>query len=361
MKKTIILIANLSVSLSANAIDLYGLNPHEADSVLKKYGKEISNIELKLQKDFVADTSPHTSKKIDQLIHKRMDLMDKIKKEKGYLLVDFQTIFYPYNNVYYSTIEIVDKNNPQRMRFVNAMNMKKPQEKASPHSLDLIGKMDEYAHLGMDMLFRKELGTKEYLCPVYHCIVGFDHPKLKPYLKEFNHGVIQQKKLILQTLNQDKNPERRTAAAFLVGHFQDPKEIISVLFSHVNDKDDGVRNAVMRVIATTMQKSKISDVDVMPFINALDSPYITDRNKALLVLSETTVNANSKKLILQKGGEHLISLLRLKQPNNHDAAYIILKKISGKDFGSTNVKAWSQWVAAASTPHTLTSHPDSVA
>ena len=132
-----------------------------------------------------------------------------------------------------------------------------------------------------------------------------------------------------------------------MGHFKNPREIISVLSSHVDDQNDGVRNNVMRVIGETVDRAKLKEIDITPFLNALDSPYTTDRNKALLVLSAAVNTASSKKLALQKGGDKLLAILRLQQPNNHDTAYIILKKISGKDFGSTNVAAWEKWVASA--------------
>ncbi|WP_332248013.1 HEAT repeat domain-containing protein [Legionella tunisiensis] len=70
---------------------------------------------------------------------------------------------------------------------------------------------------------------------------------------------------MIDTLNNDPDPSRRAAAAFLMGHFKDPNEIISLLMVHVNDRDSGVRNNVMRVIAATMFKANIAPIDVVPF------------------------------------------------------------------------------------------------
>ena len=354
MKKIIILIANLTVSFGANAIDVYGVNPIDAENILKKYGAEVNKIELVLQKEVLTmKPNENFSKETEKLIARRLAIMNEMKREKGYLLVDFQTVYYPFEKAYYSTIEVVDKKNPERMRFVSVMPMTHVQEKVMFHKPDLISEMEKYMYLSMHMLMNNELGSTALLCPVYHCTVGFEHSKLKPYLTVFNKGVIQQKKLIVDTLNHDKDPNRRTAAAFLIGHFQDPHEIISLLSPHVDDKDDGVRNGVMRVIGATMSKAKITNIDIIPFIGALDSPYITDRNKALLVLTKMAVSASAKQLILEKAGEKLLSILRLQQPNNHDSAYLLLKTISAKDFGPTNVSAWSKWVSSAVTvvPH----------
>lgn len=91
---------------------------------------------------------------------------------------------------------------------------------------------------------------------------------------------------------------------------------------------------------------KITQINVLPFLRLLDSPYTTDRNKALFVLFNS-LDSHSKRIILQKGKVKLLALLRLKQPNNHRISYLLLKKISGKDFGENNSKAWEKWFSAA--------------
>ena len=67
--------------------------------------------------------------------------------------------------------------------------------------------------------------------------------------------------------------------------------------------------------------------------------FCTDRNKALGILSEAVKSNAMKKIVMQQGGEKLINLLKLKQPNNHDLAYLTLKRISDQDFGEYNVSA----------------------
>ena len=170
----------------------------------------------------------------------------------------------------------------------------------------------------------------------------------------FNEGAVKEKTLILNTLKHDPNPERRAAAAFLVGHFQDPHEILSVLLPQVTDKDEDVRNNVMRVMGTTMMKAKISDINIEPILALLDSPSTTDRNKALIILLTAVESDAVKKQILQKGTNNLLAILRLEQPNNHDWAYHILKKISGKDFGETNLDAWRKWYSVTKKTNFIT-------
>ena len=233
------------------------------------------------------------------------------------------------------------------MRFLNDAKKNEYTAKKRAHKQDIVEEMITYNNEGFALLLAHKVSSFSSDCPVYHCGVGFKHPKLKPYLAKFNTGAVQERGFIIDTLNHDPDPERRAAAVFLIGHFLDPHEIISLLSSHISDKDEDVRNNVMRVIATTMVKAKINTIDVMPFLDALDSPYATDRNKALYVLFVASNDKKSQGVILQKGGAKLLSLARLKQPNNHYWAYGILKKISGQDFGPTNIVAWSAWVSSA--------------
>lgn len=334
-----------SASTSA-AVDVYGVDPATSVKILKKYSKSIGEIESHLQQEMAKENpAERMDHPLDNIAKKRLALIAEITKKNNYKYVNFDTIFYPADNSLYTTIEIVDKNHPERIRFVNSTPYRKL-EKGISHKLDLIDEMNIYTGIGMDLIINKQMSSAMGSCPVYHCGVGFNHPKLKPYLRLFNNGAIKNKKLIIETLNHDPDPERRAAAAFLVAHFNNPQEIIAVLSPHITDKDEGVRNNVMRVIGETVGNAHITNLDIMPFIDALDSPYTTDRNKALLVLSNAMQSKALRKELLEKGSDKLLALIQLKQPNNHDLAYSILKKISGKDFGATNVVAWSKWVAA---------------
>ncbi|WP_019217962.1 hypothetical protein [Legionella tunisiensis] len=78
----------------------------------------------------------------------------------------------------------------------------------------------------------------------------------------------------------------------------------------------------------------------------MTSPKTTDRNKALSVLAKAAESRDDKNYY-SKGGDKLLAILKLKQPNNHEIAYIILKKISGKNFGENNIDAWKKWLESA--------------
>lgn len=345
MKKIVIFIFSYAVSLSINAaniVDVYGTDPKKADDLIKNYGTQVSELTTKFMDEMAKAEKKLSNKEQDSLkttYQNKIKLCNRIKQHYGFSYVDFDTIFYPDDKDLYTTIEVITKNDNNRLRFVN--ERVKPSSQKPKH--DLIEKMMEYQTTCGQLIVSKQLDTKIIECPVYHCLPGFTHLKLKDNFALFNARAIKEKELILRTIKNDPNPERRTAAIYLMGHFDDPKEIISFLNNHITDPDNGVRNSAMRVIGLTMEKAKIHEIDVMPFLSLLDSPYDTDRNKALLVLLNAASWQKAKELIIQNGKDRLIALLRLKQPNNQGMAYLLLKQISGNDFGPHNFEAWEQW------------------
>lgn len=343
IKKTLCASAFLfSVNVLAQGhIDLYGDDPTHAKAILKKYGRSIEQIESAILKNMTTEPYRETmSPASEKLLTRRQALIEKIQKEYGYTFVAFDTIYYGGNQGDYTTIEVVSPKQPERMRFVETPF------RPVKHQLknDVITQMNQYAVNTMMQFAKTRKNPASGICPVFHCIGSFDTPQFKTYLKAFNDTAIKKPDFILNTIKSDPDPERRAAAVFLVGHFKNPNEIIQILLPYALDKNAGVRNNAMRVIGETMRKAKIYDIDVNPLITLLDSPYDTDRNKSLFVLSEATKSTTSKAVIKQQGFEKLLNLLALKQPNNHELAYQILKTISGKDFGEHNLTAWTKWV-----------------
>ncbi len=50
-------------------------------------------------------------------------------------------------------------------------------------------------------------------------------------------------------------------------------------------------------------------------------------------------------MVATRAGATLLAMLRLQQPNNHDFAYSILKRISGQSFGERDYAAWEAWLS----------------
>ncbi|MBA2649510.1 MAG: HEAT repeat domain-containing protein [Legionella sp.] len=346
MKKVALFILAYVISLDIQAtdiIDVYGTDPIKTKDLLSRYGTEValySAQSFNLTKDSESKDAQH-QKALETLFKHRTQLLDQIKKQYGFAFVNFDTIYYPADKKVYTTIEVVEKENTSRLRFIT----KETKPEAQAPKQDLVEEMIQYQSDWAKVMV-SGYNKQETECPVFHCFPGFSHPSLQKRFTLFteNVGKDKEKELILQTLKQESNAERRTAAAFLMGHFKDPTKIISLLTQYVMDSDSGLRNAAMRVINETMNKAHIHEINPLPFLSLLDSPYDTDRNKALLILINAANEKKSRELIIQHGKASLISLLRLKQPNNHKDSYTLLKKISGKDLGENNYASWKQWI-----------------
>lgn len=320
-------------------VDVYGVDEKTANHVLEKYASLVRLVEKDKMDDFIQmNYGKNNAKRTLEILNKKEKLIKYIQKKENFIFVDLQTIHYPDEKDIYTTIEIIRADEPSRLKFIP-----KETTKIYPEQKDIIKKMQDFQQISMNLLVTNKTNPKNEFCPVFHCLAPFSHPILKPYLTEFNDAAAHDKKKIISTLNTDENPERRAAAAFLIGHFTNPQEIIKTLIPHINDNSNSVRNNVMRVLGATIYKANIANVDVVPFINQLDSPYVTDRNKALYVLFAIANSPSGKKQILNHGKEKLVQILRLKQPNNHDIAYFILKMISNKEYASTDIKGWEKW------------------
>lgn len=332
-------------TMAAHVIDLYGYTGKNKDIIIKKYSKTIETMVDELQHQMTHPDTEH-SKRLEVFALKKNKLSTAIKQETHALYVDFNTVFYPGNPTAYTTIEVIDKQDPERLRFVRP---DRPPLSAKPSKThDVIDDMIRYTDIGMQLAFRNKALLQGKPCPVYHCVWGFNARALKPFLQRFNTGVIHEKKLIEWTLKHDQSPKRRAAAALLVGHYTDAKSIYTVLVPRIADKDDGVRNNAMRVLGATLATSPVKTFDIAPLLSLLDSPYETDRNKALFMLFQVVQSDKiAKRYLIHHGENALLSLLALKQPNNHELAYLILKQVSGQDFGEYNLTEWRHWLRHA--------------
>jgi hypothetical protein len=71
----------------------------------------------------------------------------------------------------------------------------------------------------------------------------------------------------------------------------------------------------------------------------------------LATIDGLATRPENKNIHIREAGPKLIEILKLLQPNNHDFAYAILKKISGKDFGERNYEAWGRWLHSQTKKH----------
>lgn len=183
-----------------------------------------------------------------------------------------------------------------------------------------------------------------------HCALGFNHPDLEHREDVFIEKVPGRVAQLTAVLRNDRDHERRAAAAFLLAYAKDRKQVIDALLPSIDDPSSKVRNNVLRVLVMIQQNADKVVVPLKPVLAAMRFPTTTDRNKAAYLLAGIATHASTadRARIARELGDTLLVMAAMKQPNNRDPAIDILKAISGEDHG-TDVAAWRAWLDRRST------------
>lgn len=181
-------------------------------------------------------------------------------------------------------------------------------------------------------------------CPAYHCPFGHKHPKLKSFEKTFVEGSQKHATRLIEIQAIDKRFEYRAAATYVLAYLKDGKKVVGCMMDRIRDPHDLVRNNALRVLSHIAEFHRNLLIPILPVIEALDFPRVSDRSKALLVLYGLSLSSRDyKKKILENGVPTLIRLLASGQPGHRDPAHAILKAISGKTLPASNLIAWKRW------------------
>ncbi len=321
-------------------VDIYRTNQITVNEIYDRFSKELKEIT-----NITESLGPNISEEeMRRIVNLKEKITAEIMKMANFSYINISPILYPESNKVYITIDMVDEKDKDRLSYFA------PEPKQTISDPDnLILKWTEYTKLGIYSYYKKNkkilLQTK---CPVYHCTAGFNEPELKKYENLFNDLVLKNKEQIIDVLRNDQDKNKRAAAAFLLAHIKDGKELVKILIPSMYDSSSYVRNNVMRVLGATLERVKVSDFPVDKVIVALDFPSETDRNKALYILLSLSNQPKYAKYIRTHAATLLINHLKMFQPNLHDGSYEVLTKISGKKYGERDYKAWQDWLDQAS-------------
>lgn len=312
---------------SIYGLDTFGSKRISSVEVSAQYGPKIN--------DFVVAAKNQSPEYYE--IKKQIEMA--IKDQFGFAYVNLSLItYFKPNPGDYITVDVVEPEDvSKRMSFL-------PEPKGQFEDPDgLIALWEEYFLAGVEL---QRSGQLEYpkSCPVWHCTYGFENPKLAPFLEKFNRLVPPNEKKLVRLLKEDSHPQFRGNAAFLLAHIKNGRSVIQYVLGSVTDPSELVRNNAVRVLSEMALKHPENDIPVEPILQVLNFPMTTDRNKAGFTLASLALKEKNKKRILQGGGKIILEMLRLKQPNNHDPAYTILKNLSGENFSERDYESWEKWI-----------------
>ena len=309
-------------------IDTFGSHQITIEQILKGARTDIEQFSAAIAaRDMKTAEQAHNSAK------------EKIEKLAKFAFFKLSLIQYPPpNSNTYVTVDLVDPADRDRR-----MNFKEPPHKKFSDPNNLLASWDSYQALALDLIMSGQL-KGDSKCPVFHCIGGFDDPRLKKYGDLFNREVPKHEGILIQILHNDENAQHRATAAFLLAHIHDGKKLVRELAENVRDPGENVRNNVMRVFGYIGEFHPELELPTEEIAEALNFPTATDRNKALFTLASISKRESQRTYLTKTCGQTLVAILRLQQPNNHDPAYTILKNLSGKTFGDRDYVSWERWL-----------------
>lgn len=327
--------SNAIASNNLYIVDIYGTTKISNEKIKAEFDSELTTI-ARASKDNSFRTSTNG---LDATIKALSSIIGKLMLTENFAYIHVSPVnYYKYQPVIYITIDVVEKGDMRRLVYFS------PEPKLSITDPNhLISTWLEYEKTANNITNKQNAPTTFKSCPAHHCTYGFEHPSLLKYKNSFSTAENYKSDLV-KILRNDKDAIKRGAAAFVLAHIKSDQELVRLLLPSVNDSSSHVRNNVMRVLALALEKNNNLKVPLNKIIDALNFPETTDRNKALYVLSSLANNPKNSVYIKKQAGSHLISTLKLEQPNNHDPSYDILKKISGKNYVDRDYKSWENWL-----------------
>ena len=313
------------------AIDLYGTSQIAVADIEDRVGAAIREM-VRLRA-----TDQDLSKSLKDEIVRTVESMG------DFAWVGLGVVTYFQPEAVYVTVDVVDASEGEtRMPFHDA-----PTGDVMEDPADLVAAMTAYLDTGFEMMRSGEIKPARVECPAYHCVFGFEHPRLEPFGDRFANEVPEHHDDLVTLLESSSDPEQRAQSAFLLAHLPDGDEVVDLMIPAILDPDATVRNNAMRVLSEIAWRHPEVEIPVDPILTALTFPATTDRNKASAILAGLAEREKYRDAIVGRAGPVLLEMLRLRQPNNHDFAYKILKSVSGKEFGERDYASWQAWLDAA--------------
>lgn len=326
---------NAAAGPNIKAVEVYGAARLTGEQIDAKLGAEIAAF---VEREAAGDEEAYTKL--------QPALVEKIRAMGDFAYVQISAItYYSEDRPVYVTIDVVETSDKaSRLDFLPKPTGASP---ADPGGLVALWK--EYEATAIRLLGENKLDYdfRSSPCPVLHCLMGFEHPELKRFEAPLRAGVAKHREQLVKILREDANFQNRGIAAYLLGHTEQPGPMVAALLPSLRDPSSYVRNNAMRVLGFAVQRHKGVEIPLAPILKAIEYPDTTDRNKALYVLDGIAADRRHRDAIVRQAGPTLVRLLRLRQPNNHDPAYEVLKKISGQTFGDRDYAAWERWLAGA--------------
>lgn len=137
-------------------------------------------------------------------------------------------------------------------------------------------------------------------------------------------------------LRNSSDAAERALAAQLLGYASDKRSVVGDLVRAIRDPAEDVRNNAMRALMVMADAGAGLDaaappIPAAPFIELINSPEWTDRNKAAMALAALSARRDRKMLsdIRKSALRPLIEMARWKSEGHAQPAFMILARLAG--------------------------------
>ncbi len=160
------------------------------------------------------------------------------------------------------------------------------------------------------------------------------YPPMRAIQLRIRDAAVENEDAILTVLNEAADDQHRIAAAHLAGYVRQSKRQIDALMDASRDPNSTVRNNATRalgVLAATPAFAR--QIPAAPFIDMLNSPIWSDRNKGLMLLTSLTRERDPELLarIRARALDSLIEMAQWQNPGHAGGPILILGRIAGMD------------------------------
>lgn len=311
------------------ALDTFGSSKINETALRQFLGKDL---DVWLQKGLKADPTA---------LEDENKLKERIRQKWNFALVEWSVIQYfePGDMAIFITLDVVEQADAKRrMTFLPAPTA----DLADPGGL--LNQWREYENKSMELIEKGQLQPQAVDCVALHCPFGHKHPNLKKYEKIFSEGVRKFEKDLADILAKDRRPENRGAAAYLLAYLKDGRRVVDYLSGRIRDPDEIVRNNSLRVLGDIAEFHREYVIPIKPVLEALTFPRVSDRSKAIYVAFHmASYSQTARDEILRSGVPDILRMLESRQPDHREFSHGILRRISGKDFPPTDIRAWNGW------------------
>lgn len=345
-----LLLAALTTCINAQGAPLPPLDIYGGDSAIEKKIQRCCQVDINRYNELTK--AFQTRRLTDPLpLKQQQDLiLQKIKAQGQFARVKLSTVFYSDKNDPFTTIDLVKQSESWRLpesRLANHAHLRPREDELFDAELkkhrDLF---NQYINSNIKRFISHQLDIKSKgPCPAFHCIFGFTKDEIKTYYIPVNRWVDQHHSALSLALAQLEDNQMRADIILLIGNASDPRWASKTLLPYITDRSASVRNNSMRVLGAILEHHSIKEIPLDTIIKVIDYPYVTDRNKASVILMNIAEkDPATHQKIIDHAGLTLIKLLKLRQPDNHDFAWRILKIISKKKFGEHDIQGWNNWI-----------------